>query len=702
MQNITNMEEFANGSKIFSVLPREYASTPASRMLCGNFIEVGFGYQVESMWTEMLFNRSFEKAVPIAKGTYDWFGGEGKGLGNDWTREEWYHSAYQHNRWYAFPGKDRPESITGDASYLTPRTPGYGVLLSQEPGGVHGKHCLIIDNYDERMAGVAQDGKYLRAGETYRFTGYFQKLAGDGVGLELRLYETASSDAEPLCQAALAEPEAEGGWREAILGPVKRDVWATFALVTSGKSRVLCDAFSLMPEHSSDGWRSDAVEAIRELHPSVLRFPGGNFGSFHNWMDAIGPKNTRKPEPSINWGDLNYNDVGTDEFLDLCEKVGAEPLLLVNMFHPFKQFYFQSFPEITQWGGLQRHGYNLTHVLNPKLGIETARKWVEYCNGSTQTPMGALRAQNGHPEPYHVTYWEMDNEGWRWFTKEEYAAYVRKYAEAMRTADPDIQIGICSYHAFSDVIEDLLELCGDCIDFIADRMCEPFNIKRKMAIVEQYNRTHPHPIYYTDTEALQNRDLTLAPFTRRYYADHDIDFCKSRRTWIYALTMAGNLLHYQRYGDLARFMCFNNLCNTSGQSCIEVSKEETILTASGILLKWMSRSPAAWPLQVEGYTPDSLKSVELQVSWDADRTRLIVDLVNKCDRDALITLDFSRLGRHFSSFQKLCLFASDGAVQETIRSHGNIREETRCGDISLDGPHTFEARSFSFTEIVLS
>lgn len=702
MQNITNMEEFANGSKIFSVLPREYASTPASRMLCGNFIEVGFGYQVESMWTEMLFNRSFEKAVPIAKGTYDWFGGEGKGLGNDWTREEWYHSAYQHNRWYAFPGKDRPESITGDASYLTPQTPGYGVLLSQEPGGVHGKHCLIIDNYDERMTGVAQDGKYLRAGETYRFTGYFQKLAGDGVGLELRLYETASSDAEPLCQAALAEPEAEGGWREAVLGPVKRDVWATFALVTSGKSRVLCDAFSLMPEHSSDGWRSDAVEAIRELHPSVLRFPGGNFGSFHNWMDAIGPKNTRKPEPSINWGDLNYNDVGTDEFLDLCEKVGAEPLLLVNMFHPFKQFYFQSFPEITQWGGLQRHGYNLTHVLNPKLGIETARKWVEYCNGSTQTPMGALRAQNGHPEPYHVTYWEMDNEGWRWFTKEEYAAYVRKYAEAMRTADPDIQIGICSYHAFSDVIEDLLELCGDCIDFIADRMCEPFNIKRKMAIVEQYNRTHPHPIYYTDTEALQNRDLTLAPFTRRYYADHDIDFCQSRRTWIYALTMAGNLLHYQRYGDLARFMCFNNLCNTSGQSCIEVSKEETILTASGILLKWMSRSPAAWPLQVEGYTPDSLKSVELQVSWDADRTRLIVDLVNKCDRDALITLDFSRLGRHFSSFQKLCLFASDGAVQETIRSHGNIREETHCGDISLDGPHTFEARSFSFTEIVLS
>ena len=45
--------------------------------------------------------------------------------------------------------------------------------------------------------------------------------------------------------------------------------------------------------------------------------------------------------------------------------------------------------------------------------------------------MGKLRARNGHPEPYHVKYWEMDNETWRWFTKEEYAEYVRKYAEAM-------------------------------------------------------------------------------------------------------------------------------------------------------------------------------------------------------------------------------------------------------------------------------
>ena len=702
VKELTNVAEFGQGKRIFSVTAEEYAPTPASELLCGNFIEVGFGYQVESMWTEMFYNRSFEKVFPIAKGTYDWFGGNDKGLGNDWTKEEWYHSAYQHSRWYAFPGKDRPESITADATYLTEITPGYSLRLSMEKGGVHGEHCLVIDNFDSRPAGVAQDGKYLRSGETYHFSGWLQLLSGESEGAEILFYRTdRAQDEEPLARAALPSLSAEGAWVEMDFPPAAFDVWATFALCVPGGTKVLCDAFSLMPAHSCHGWRPDVVEALRELKPSVMRFPGGNFGSLHLWTDAIGPKNSRRPEPSVMWGDLNYNDVGTDEFLDLCEQTGTEPLLLVNMLHPLKQFYFLAFPEITEWGGLQRHGQNLTRILDKEGGIELARRWVEYCNGDVSTPMGRLRAENGHPEPYHVKYWEMDNETWRWFTKEEYAEYVNRYAAAMRSVDPTIEIGICSYHTFSDVIEDILELCGESVNFIADRMCEPFNIKRKIAIVQRYNETHEHQIYYTDTEALQNRDLTLAPFTKKYYAEHDLDFCRSRRAWLYALTMAGNLLHYQRYGDLARFMCFNNLCNTSGQSCIEASKEETILTCAGILMAHMARTKAAWPLRVEGYEPDSLKSIELQVSWDRNRESLVIHLVNKCDEPTPVTLDLSHLGRRFTSYCCTRLSAADGAVQETIRSHGHIREETHCGSLSSDVPCTFDAPAFSFSEIVL-
>ena len=66
------------------------------------------------------------------------------------------------------------------------------------------------------------------------------------------------------------------------------------------------------------------------------------YSSFHNWQDAIGPHDRRKPEPSYFWGDTNMNDVGTMEFLQLCEAIGAEPMLVVNFFHPLKRFFISA------------------------------------------------------------------------------------------------------------------------------------------------------------------------------------------------------------------------------------------------------------------------------------------------------------------------------------------------------------------------
>lgn len=66
-----------------------------------------------------------------------------------------------------------------------------------------------------------------------------------------------------------------------------------------------------------------------------------------------------------------------DDLLQFCEQTGIEPVLTVN------------------------------HQLNDP---GKARRLVEYCNGDTSTPMGALRAQRGHPEPYDVTYWCVGNE----------------------------------------------------------------------------------------------------------------------------------------------------------------------------------------------------------------------------------------------------------------------------------------------------
>ncbi|MBE5807872.1 MAG: hypothetical protein E7317_05985 [Clostridiales bacterium] len=699
---ITNVAEFDNGQKVFSVTPRRLSDTPVSRMLCGNFIEVGFGYQVEGMWSEMLYNRSFEKACPITPATYDWFGGWDV-VGNDWTEQEWYHSGYMHPRWFACPALDRPESITPDCTFITEKAPFYALTVERVEGeGVHGKSCLSIHNFEvSRPCGVAQNGKYLEAGRTYRFSGWLKNTGGGEVQAEIRFYRTEKDTfaGEPLAVLPLGAVGAEGRYHEAVYEDADFTGWATFALfITPG--RVLADAFSLMPADTVNGWRADVIEGLKRVKPSVLRFPGGCFASLHDWRDAIGPRNARKPENSYFWGDVNYNDVGTDEFLQLCEALGCEAMLVVNFFHPGKRFYLNS-EYVMGNPNLDAHGDDLPGITDIDAGVECARQWVEYCNGSVDTPMGALRARNGHPEPYNVRYWEMDNETFRWFPRDDYARTVIKYSRAMKSVDPNVQIGLCSYHDFRLQVEPMLEICGNDIDFLADRVCAPDNIAYKVGIVRKWNEAHAHKIYYCDTEALQNRPNTLAPFTAEFYEKNSITIREARRTWIYGLTLVGNLLNYHRCGDIVRFMCFNNLCNTSGQSCIEVAKEQVVLPICGLIYEQMARSEAAWVLDIEDYVPDSLKSVEIQAAWNEDATKLILYLVNKCDTGTKATLDLSRLGRTFTTGRTRRMTAPGGRTQETVRSHGNISVSCEYFQPMSSGLNTFDIPAYSFAEVVL-
>lgn len=700
--SLTNVGEFENGSKVFRVKNRKLSATPVSKMLCGNFIEVGFGYQVEAMWSEMLFNRSFEKAYPITSATYDWFGGWHV-VGSDWSEQEWYHSGYQHPRWFACPAHDRPESIAPDCTFITEKAPHYALTVQRVDGGQHGKSSLSVHNFEaERMCGVAQNGKYLRQGQQYDFSGYLRNAGDRAVRAEIRFYPTCEDTfaGEPIAILPLGDIDGQGRYYRATLNNHDYEGWATFCLFIS-PGQVICDAFSLMPRDNLHGWRTDVIRGLRRVNPTVLRFPGGCFASLHDWRDAIGPRNGRKPENSYFWGDVNYNDVGTDEFLQLTEALGCEALLVVNFFHPGKRFYLNSRPTMGR-DELEAHGDDLRHITDIDAGVECARQWVEYCNGDVTTPMGSLRARNGHPEPYRVKYWEMDNETFRWFTMEEYVRTVIKYSQAMKSVDPSVQIGLCTYHDFRLQVEPMLEICGEAIDFLADRVCAPDNIAYKVDIVKRYNATHEHQIYYCDTEALQNRENTLAPFTADFYQKRGITIREARRTWIYGLTLIGNLLNYHRYGDIVHFMCFNNLCNTSGQSCIEVAKEQVMLPIAGLLYEQMSRSPAAWALEIEGYEPDSLKSVEVQAAWDEDETRLVVYFVNKCDEDARITLDFSGLGRVFHSARARRMSAADGRTQETVRSQGNIEVSYNYSQPNMQGPNTYEVPAYSFIEMILS
>ena len=180
----------------------------------------------------------------------------------------------------------------------------------------------------------------------------------------------------------------------------------------TGSGNFHIGAVSVMPADNVQGFRPDTIALLRQLHSGMWRLPGGNFLSDWTWYDAIGDPDKRPPTFDYAWNAMQTNDVGLDEFMTLCSLIGVEPYVTVNA------------------------GFGDAH---------SAAEEVEYINGSPKTRLGALRAHYGHPEPYHVKYWNIGNEPWGTFqlghTYLKY--YVLKhndFAKAMRKVDPSITL----------------------------------------------------------------------------------------------------------------------------------------------------------------------------------------------------------------------------------------------------------------------
>jgi alpha-L-arabinofuranosidase len=165
----------------------------------------------------------------------------------------------------------------------------------------------------------------------------------------------------------------------------------------------------------SQGFRKDVIEALKPLDIPVFRYPGGNFCATYHWQDGIGPVDQRPARPELAWESVESNTFGTDEFMQWCKAVNAEPYLCLNF------------------------GTGT---------LDEALAWLEYCNGTRNTYYANLRRKNGHEEPYKVKYWALGNEMWGpWqinqMTQEAYAERAFQWAKALKLLDPSIQLILC-------------------------------------------------------------------------------------------------------------------------------------------------------------------------------------------------------------------------------------------------------------------
>ncbi|MDB5111810.1 MAG: alpha-N-arabinofuranosidase [Mucilaginibacter sp.] len=145
--------------------------------------------------------------------------------------------------------------------------------------------------------------------------------------------------------------------------------------------------------------RMDIVEALKKIKIPNLRWPGGCFADEYHWRDGIGPGTQRPRMVNTNWGGVvEDNSFGTNEFLKLCGLLGCEPYITANV------------------------GSGT---------VDEMSKWVEYLNFDGESPVTKLRALNGHPAPYKVSFWGVGNESWGCggnMTPSFYADQYRRYA----------------------------------------------------------------------------------------------------------------------------------------------------------------------------------------------------------------------------------------------------------------------------------
>jgi alpha-N-arabinofuranosidase len=695
----------------FIITGHEISSAPISPLLVGNFIELGYGIQVESMWSEMFFNRSFEpfKAYKtINKLWFDLYYDEkdlSKGYEKDWSKFDWYHSGYEHNAWFAAPGDPGRSSLIADemSFFITATTERKAEIMTDTSGSGHGKQCLqLVNREEDQWAAVAQQGKLLQKGKTYQFRGMVKADYGTAHA-EVRFYP-------------------QGNWTDPIsvipvnnLGVDYREIsftflngefegYATFSLWIPPGSAIHMDDFSLKPASNYYGWRPEVVDVFKQLNPRVVRFPGGCFASFYNWQDGIGPFSEREPGDSYFWGGQNYNDVGTAEFAMLCKAAGAEMSICANVYHPSKRKMEVDFPT---WQA--EHGYDFPEFMSLTEGAKATADWVAYCNlPAGSHPMADLRARHGYPEPFGVTYWELDNELHRWYEPEDYAHAAVVYSKAMKAVDPSIKIGLSSYGGrpgkpgYHYKIDEMLEIAGYYIDFLADRGDADKTSRYMLEKVKKFNREHGTNIKYCDTEWLAYNTDTNRDSYNMSERQGDITKSYMFSKWTYALNLLKNFMSFQRLDEGMLFVNFNNLANTHSQSAMETPKETAYLTASGRALQLLSNSPAAWVLKFEGYQARASDEFQVQAAWDIKRETLVLYVCNRTPAAKQVSFDLSALQRQFSRAE-ITLLTADGPLSMNAPENPDAISLSISTDEIKIRSKTYAVKSgaFSFTQVVL-
>src|SRR5580765_8656306 len=356
-------------------------------------------------------------------------------------------------------------------------------------------------------------------------------------------------------------------------------------------------------DHLHDQWREDVVAITRELAPPMMRW-GGIFSDFYRWREGVGPRGTRPPMLNLLWGGIESNQVGTGEFVDLCRRAGAEPLICVNFESDGRKQYMKVKDSVRT------------------ADAREAAEWVEYCND----PANADRQAHGSPAPLGVRHWQIGNEtsyDKNGFDLETAARKTVEFARSMRAADPAIQLIAWGDSGWA---ARMAEVAGEHVQYLAfHHMFDPDNPRQPVLRGEAYRRD-PDAAWDQLMKAWETADAKIKT-VRQSLGAHKIPLAMTEchfvipgrdrgdvvASWAAGVSYARILNNHERHGDVLKIATAADFCGTRWQNNAVIiptpkNNNRAYLQPEARVMQLYRRHSGTHAVQV-GRTPDGLDVV---------------------------------------------------------------------------------------------
>ncbi len=539
-----------------------------SPLIYGEFIEP-LNDLLPGMWAQKVQDRSFE-GVLQPRQVYP--------PGQNWVFPRWHSlvaAAPEFDHWPQQP--DEIEMVDAHTVFD----------LDQDHPLIGTQSARVVVNASDGarfMAGIAQDGIAVKAGQALDFEVYLRGTPGVSVTVVLGRHYGAFY--RQYASATVTALTSEWARHAVVITSDVTDTNATLAIVISQPGTFWIDKVSLVPQDACLGWRADVVAAIQALKPGIIRF-GGSSLIYYDWHIGVGPRERRVPFLNQPWGNREENDVGLHEFLEFCELVGAQPLICLN---------------------------------SNSATIEEILEEIEYCNGTTTSPWGRVRTAMGHPEPFHVQYWQIGNEQ----AGQEYEQRMVDYARAIRAKHPQLTL-LASYPS-----DNILFNLSDEVDYVCPHIYTPYaaSVENGLVRLEQKIR-----------EKAKNKALRIAVTEWNHTGGH----WGWARAWLLTMFNALNAARmfnlYQRHGDWIHIANRSNMTNSCNSGILQTSPSDIYFTPTYYVQR--AYANAAGDIALPVYADDA-ECLDLAVTMRSSDSEITLFVVNP-------TTDQQRRTLHYSS-----------------------------------------------------